>query len=428
MGTTKINVSKVISLSRELNSIKGEITSVRNSTSRLQGQIDYEIRCKNNIDGRISNICHNLSTLENQLVAIRATVEKCATDYQNTDNKIRLKASKVEDFFVPAPTHNKATLSKKNKYLDEFDSDDRSWFAKFINNDLKKEGSKYFAEASKAGKFLGISSAGTASGSFLYWKTDIKNKASLGFKDGKWDIRSFGLSTKASATGALARGEVKGNWGLANGKASGEFLTGTISGESKATLWDDGKFNPSLMMKAKAEASALHGDAEGGIGNNQYGVKAKASGDLLYAEAEAEGGIGYIGKDKNGKDTYGASGKLGAMAGVAKGEITGEATLFGVDIDVTTKGHATSVGAEIGGKISTNGAKAKLDGAFGLGAGIEVSIDWTDAKWVGDSVDKIIDWTGDAIKKSANAVFDKSLEYIGDAVNVKNNIEHFLNK
>ena len=116
------------------------------------------------------------------------------------------------------------------------------------------------------------------------------------------------------------------------------------------------------------------------------------------------------------------------MAGVAKGKITGEATLFGVDIDVTAKGHAASIGAEVGGKIATNGVKAKLDGALGLGAGIEVSIDWTDAKWVGDSVDKIIDWTGDAIKKSANAVFDKSLEYIGDAVNVKNNIEHFLNK
>lgn len=124
MGVTKINVSKVISLSRELNTAKSEISSAKNSVAKLQAKIDYKIRCKNNIDNRINGIYRNLSTLENQLSGIRTTVEKCATDYQNTDNKIRLKAAKVKDFYVPESSSKKTYRSKseKNKFLDAFEA------------------------------------------------------------------------------------------------------------------------------------------------------------------------------------------------------------------------------------------------------------------------------------------------------------------
>lgn len=292
----------------------------------------------------------------------------------------------------------------------EKDSEPKSWFAQLVNNQIKTSGSVLYGEKTGEGEIWGISSAGTISGAVLTGDAGIKSRVSWKFKDkdGNWDFKSFGLSTDAKASGAIAKGEAEGNIGAMHGKVSGKALTGAIKGEAKATLWDDGEFNPSLTLGAKAEGSVLQGEAEAGFGTDQSGIYAKADGDILHAEAEAKTGIGYLGKDDDGDALYGASAEASAMASVAQGKVKGGITIWGIDIDVGVKGYAVSAGVEAGGSITTEGVTASFSGALGLGAGLDISVDWSDAEWIGGSIDAVGDFfegAGDVVGDVGDFLF-----------------------
>ena len=290
--------------------------------------------------------------------------------------------------------------------------DERSWFAKFLNNEHKVSDSVLHGETGKETEIFGINVGGSASGDILYGEAGIKSKASWGWdnKTGTWDFKKFGFGTEAYASGSVAQGQVEGNVGYLHGSASGKFLTGTVKGKANVTLWDKDGFAPSLMVGAEASAAVAHGEAEVGFGNDQYGIYTKADGDLLYAGAEAGAGIGYIGTDKDGKKQYGAKAEAKAMACLAQGKVKGGFTLFGIDIDLGVKGYAGAVGAEAGGSITTNGVTASVGGAAVFGGALDISVDWSDAKWIGDTADAIGDFAGDVYDFGKGAV-----ETIGDA-------------
>lgn len=337
-----------------------------------------------------------------RLLRCQSYLEQTALDFEGTE---RLILGEDPANFKGIVVGGVVTTAGATSSAKTSNEDERSWFAKFINNDLKTSGSVLSGKKTGEGELWGINTAGAVSGAILAGDASIKSRASWKFKDkdGNWDFKSFGISTEAKASGAVAKGEVEGNLGYLHGKASGKAITGAVKGEAKFTLYDDGKLNPSLSIGAKAEGSVLQGDAEVGFGTDQYGVYTKADGDLLHAEAEAKAGIGYIGKDKDGNATYGASAKASAMASVAQGKVKGGITIFGIDIDVGVKGYAVAAGVEVGGSITTEGVTAKFSGALGLGAGLDVSVDWSDAKWIGDSIDAVGDFVGDAT------------EFVGDA-------------
>ena len=294
---------------------------------------------------------------------------------------------------------------------------DRGWLAKFFNNELKDSGSWLgTGPKTKTGTFLGFNTSGTAEGDLLYWEAGVKNNSSFKFKDedGNISFKSFGVDTEASATGALAAGRVEGNIGLLHGDASGKVGAVTASGKVKATLWDDGKFDPSLSVGGKLSGSVLQGEVNGGFGNDQYDVHVGASGDLLHAEAEGEIGAGHF-KDKDGNDQYGVYGKVGGMASLAQGKVKGGFKIFGIKMDASVKGHVGAVGATTGAGLTTKGANVKLGGGLGVGGEVELSVDWSDAKWAGDMVQDVGDFvvdTGKAIGKAADAVGD----FVGGAI------------
>ena len=343
-----------------------------------------------------------------RLVRCQSYLEQTAADFESVE-KVLLGQDPAN--FKGVIVGGVVTTAGVTSSTNTSDENERSWFAKFINNDLKTSGSVLSGEKTGEGELWGISTAGTVSGAILTGDASIKSRASWKFKDkdGKWDFKSFGISTEAKASGAVAKGEVEGNLGYLHGKASGKAITGAVKGEAKFTLYDDGKLNPSLSIGAKAEGSVLQGDAEVGFGTDQYGVYAKADGDLLHAEAEAKAGVGSLGKDKDGNTTYGASAEASAMASVAQGKVKGGITIFGIDIDVGVKGYAVAAGVEAGGSITTEGVTANFSGALGLGAGLDVSVDWSDAEWIGDSIDAVGDFVGDATEFVGDAV-----EYVGD--------------
>lgn len=344
-----------------------------------------------------------------RLVRCQSYLEQTAADFESVERVLLGQDPANFRGVIVGGIITTAGVTSSAKTSDE---DERSWFAKFINNDLKTSGSVLSGEKTGEGKLWGISTAGTVSGAILTGDASIKSRASWKFKDkdGNWDFKSFGISTEAKASGAVVKGEVEGNLGYLHGKASGKAITGAVKGEAKFTLYDDGKLNPSLSIGAKAEGSVLQGDAEVGFGTDQYGVYAKADGDLLHAEAEAKAGVGYLGKDKDGNATYGASAEASAMASVAQGKVKGGITVFGIDIDVGVKGYAVAAGVEAGGSITTEGVTANFSGALGLGAGLDVSVDWSDAEWIGDSIDAVGDFVGEATDFVGDAV-----EYVGDA-------------
>lgn len=385
-----------------------------------------------NLAKRFSDSQTRLKQTEALLLKIGSVMENGANAYRETD--LRLQALGRKSFLEQTATESAsvegvllgqdsvnfkegkvggiipavgATFSAKTT-----DKDERSWFAKFFNIDLNGSASLLSEERTGERELWGISAAGTVSGAILTGELGIESKASWKLKDedGNWDFKSFGISTVAKASFAVAKGEAEGNFGYLHGKISGKAITGAVTGEAKFALYDDGEFKPALSIGAKAEGSVLRGEAEGGVGTDQYGAYAKASGDLLHGEAAAEMGVGSLGKDKDGKTIYGATAKASAMASAAQGEVKGGITIFGIDIDVGVKGYAAAVGVETGGSITTKGVTAKFSGALALGAGLDISVDWSDAEWIGDSVEAVGDFIGEATEFAGDAI-----ECVGDA-------------
>lgn len=393
----------------KLNQYAQRIATVNSRISRLDRRLD-SLYWRVGLQGLWNLMQADALTCYSwRLVRCQSYLEQTATDFKSVEKVLlgqdpaNFKGVIVGGIVTTAGVTSSAKTSDENE---------RSWFAKFINNDLKTSGSVLSGEKTGEGELWGISTAGTVSGAILTGDASIKSRASWKFKDkdGNWDFKSFGVSTEAKASGAVAKGEVEGNLGYLHGKASGKAITGAVKGEAKFTLYDDGELNPSLSIGAKAEGSVLQGDAEVGFGTDQYGVYAKADGDLLHAEAEAKAGVGYLGKDEKGNATYGASAEASAMASVAQGKVKGGITIFGIDIDVGVKGYAVAAGVEAGGSITTEGVTANFSGALGLGAGLDVSVDWSDAEWIGDSIDAVGDFVGDATEFVGDTI-----EYVGDA-------------
>lgn len=393
----------------KLNQYAQRIASVNSRISRLDRRLD-SLYWRVGLQGLWNLMQADALTCYSwRLVRCQSYLEQTAADFESVEKVLLGQDPANFKGVIVGGVVTTVGVTSSTKTSDE---NERSWFAKFINNDLKTSGSVLSGEKTGEGELWGISTAGTVSGAILTGDASIKSRASWKFKDkdGKWDFKSFGISTEAKASGAVAKGEVEGNLGYLHGKASGKSITGAVKGEAKFTLYDDGELNPSLSIGAKAEGSVLQGDAEVGFGTDQYGVYAKADGDLLHAEAEAKAGVGYLGKDEKGNATYGASAEASAMASVAQGKVKGGITIFGIDIDVGAKGYAVAAGVEAGGSITTEGVTANFSGALGLGAGLDVSVDWSDAEWIGDSIDAVGDFVGDATEFVGDTI-----EYVGDA-------------
>lgn len=60
-----------------------------------------------------------------------------------------------------------------------------------------------------------------------------------------------------------------------------------MKGEAKATLFQEGKFDPQFSATASASVAVAQGEVEAGFGTEDNNVHVKASGELGTAEAEA---------------------------------------------------------------------------------------------------------------------------------------------
>lgn len=213
---------------------------------------------------------------------------------------------------------------------------------------------------------LGINVGGKFEGDFLGGSANSKLKA-------EWDTKkgTVGVSAEAEAKGHLAEGKFSGDFGAQHMEASVGLVTGAVSGKIGATLFKDGRFDPSLEAKATAKVSAVSGEVKTETGTEDFNVHTKASGDLLTAKAEFEAKV-----DKNG-----ITASAGAEAYVAKGKVSGGFTLFGIKFDAEVEGKVGGAGVKAGGSIGKDVVSGELGAGLGLGASVKFSMDFSNAFW-----------------------------------------------
>ena len=216
-------------------------------------------------------------------------------------------------------------------------------------------------------------------GSVLGYEGEGKFTSSYDLEDG-----SFGTSLEGSIEGYAASGDVSLSSGDRNLDIHGALGVVGAAGSIGLTLFENNRFQPSVGADVSVSATAAEGSVTATHGSENYNTHASAGGKLFTAGAEAGVAAGVITtKNSDGTEstTLGIKAEAGAEAYVASGEISGGLTIFGIDIDLTAKGHAGGAGATAGGSITTNGVSGELGLGLLAGVGLEVSIDWSDFEW-----------------------------------------------
>lgn len=171
--------------------------------------------------------------------------------------------------------------------------------------------------------------------------------------------------------------EHKGTYG--EWVASGAMAYASAYGEAGVVLTDeDGNFEPGIYASGGAEVGLAKGEVSGSVGDSNLGFYGEASGAVLSAEAQGTAAAGVIHTD-DGKTDYGVSAQGDVGAYLAEGKASGSFEVFGVKIGVEATG---SVGVGLSGEaeVTTSGFKLGSKAAFGPGVGLELSVDWSDAR------------------------------------------------
>lgn len=352
-----------------LNSRRSDLVSIYGRLVFLKAQLDF---CEIGLAGcltssGLSNIKRSLSnsskSLQNQIEHMRkmsTALKQISDTYKRTEKSI------VENSAMSAIKEPKKTGNILERLL----------------SGEKISGSLVSGEISGSTEVLGFVASGAIGGGFLNYEAKRTGKFGIEF-DENGDVDSAGAYVGAGISGSVLEGHAEGSIGDLSGKVSGEVLSGGLTGEIGATLFKDGKLNPQIGAKVKAEGSVLSGEAEVKKGNDVFNRHAKAEGQLVGGEAKAEVGAGAVTfTDKNGKERteYGVQAEAGAEGYLAKGEISGGFTILGVNFDVGVEGKAGALGAKAGGRATTGGFEGSIGASLGLGLGFKFSVDWSGFK------------------------------------------------
>ena len=235
-------------------------------------------------------------------------------------------------------------------------------FWEFLKGDAKLAGAILGGEISGKGDFLGVSASGAVSGELLGGEVSLKPEAAFDLSKGNAYV-----GVKGKAAGHVAKGKAEGDWGLLHGEGEAAVISGAVEGELAASLFRDGRLDPSLKAAASAKASVLSGKSEARFGEEGNNVHVGAKGDVLTAHAGAEASFG--------KDGFGAKVEAGAYA--AEGEVSGGIEFMGVKVDLIAKGKAGGAGIEAGFGASKGVIEGNLGAGLGLGAGVGFKVDFS---------------------------------------------------
>lgn len=300
------------------------------------------------------------------------SLENINTCYRETEKKIQSeKITTGSDSKTGTKTEIETKIDKKDSLWD------RIW-----KNRETITGTVAKGEIATSGTILGWSTGGKLEGNILGGsiKRTSKAKGNTGKKDAE-------IGENIELEGHLAEGKISGNLGILNGSLDGKIGTIGGTGTIGATLYKDGKLSPAITAKIKGEVAVAKGSAEARAGSERNNIHGNASGTLYGAEGEISGSAGRITyKDKTTgttKTEWGVSGKFKGEAYAAQGKISGGFTFLGIKVDIGVSGKAGGGGFSYEHRITTGGAKGEIGAGLGVGAGLEVGIDWSNfsLKW-----------------------------------------------
>lgn len=193
-------------------------------------------------------------------------------------------------------------------------------------------------------------------------------------------LSKFGAYASAEASGYGIKGEFiqEGAGGLDRFKASGEVFSASAKANTYATLIEDGKIVPAIGAEVAVNTAVAKGKVEERFGNDEYNIGASAEGSFLDSEAEAGVKAGVI--EDDGGTRYGVEAEVGAGVYLAKGEVKGEITIKGIEIEGHIGGKV-GLGANAEAKITSDSAEIEWGIAALLGGDAGFSIDWSNFEW-----------------------------------------------
>lgn len=197
---------------------------------------------------------------------------------------------------------------------------------------------------------------------------------------GEWeeeDVRTSGenhrFGWKGTQTGWLARGDAMGCLGESSFAGSAALLPWEESLEAGLTWEQEATEKWMAKLAVETELSLkgveFHGEEE----NENY--FSEISGSLGFASAKASlcAGIG-------GADNMELKQQVTLEAGVLKGEAKAGFELWGITCAVGLQGTAGAAGIHAGYELTEQSAQMNVGAALGVGSGIDVEIDWSDAE------------------------------------------------
>lgn len=194
---------------------------------------------------------------------------------------------------------------------------------------------------------------------------EAKIDGKVSFDPEKGDIFIKG---EAGASFSLLSASASGSYGFASGEASATLGTVGVKGSAAFSLMEDGKFDPKIILEAKAYAEGLSGELSGQLGTEDYNIHGSCGGTVGKAEASAE-----LKASLEDGSLYAG---LGAEATALSGEVSGGFTVFGITIDATVEGKLASVGAKAEIGLDDDSFDISLDGSLLAGLGLDISISW----------------------------------------------------
>lgn len=375
MARIKINCDGVDSANLILNSIKNNISSIKNDSYSIY--LPPIFGSQYNINSRVWNVINRLSTLEYKLDSIKSVTSSASNKYKMVDNQINIrqiaekissKVSKVtrrRDGFYDDWGINERNKQKISKIFNNFDET-------ISNEDEKSDNSNVSVK-----KKIGISA-----------KFDTKNDNGL---------KSLGIEGKLKGSISALKGEK--TWGeedFATITAKGDVLKaeGEISGKiGILEKTKDGRvvFNPSIGAKIGGSVSVLSGEIKGKLGSDMIGISSKLGATVGKAEADAELKIGLL--DESGK--FNPSAKVSAKAEAIAAELNAEvgATVLGTDFKV--KG-AVNYGVGAHAEAGIDNGKIVVDAGVSLGVGVKLGFEVDVSKTV-ETVTKAVEELPEAI-------------------------------
>lgn len=99
MGSIKINVGNVLTLSSQLQAANNIVYEVRGNLSSARRSIDGRILNRNNLFSRLQSVSSQLSSIEGRVSRIRGTVERGANNYRNADTLVTKWGTAVTNQF-----------------------------------------------------------------------------------------------------------------------------------------------------------------------------------------------------------------------------------------------------------------------------------------------------------------------------------------